>query len=561
MSSFRGNKNQESPYLKALRKIFIARANESADKTTTFEQHVGGIILNSGVFSRSVYLPAGSPVPIELKEKQKELPLYKKYMEDMGKYYSKLDGEMTENKTISVDYKPLIKQQGYFFSEFSLTLVSKQPGFYALQVDKVLMDRDDNLGAQTFDINTFIDITTDVLLASAEAMSFTYDDINNKKQAVRAGTGSEIIVKNKRDKITYTETDLLDFFTEQMRVITQQIKPHLLALAESNAEWALADRAVREEYVKNNPGFTFNDTFGLYLPEVYSPKFTDLHTKTWGLYSDLCELIKRQMKSIKKLFRGYSSNFYRKTVDKFIMTRDMEFSTAKLAAVEDMPMLQKNYFQTTAFSPSPCDLITANITASGLPFYATKEQLSSMARAESIIELFNQINEFLGTSLNSISKAYGATSANRGVDFIAGSRSGQANVINTLIGAAGMAGLSSSAIQNIIANNILKYKPLAGSVRPSEKSESRALRKFLSKIGMSIDISETNVPTAEKAVAARLRQLGRELSEKYGVNYDSEPGNVVLAAMRRADDLDEIMVGISAALEDCISIIDSAPSE
>ena len=77
MSSFRGNKNQESPYLKALRKIFIARANESADKTTTFEQHVGGIILNSGVFSRSVYLPAGSPVPIELKEKQKELPLYK----------------------------------------------------------------------------------------------------------------------------------------------------------------------------------------------------------------------------------------------------------------------------------------------------------------------------------------------------------------------------------------------------------------------------------------------------------------------------------------------------
>ena len=567
MSSFRGNKNQESPYLKALRKIFIARANESADKTALFIYNVGGIQLNSGIFRRSVYLPAGSPVPVELKEKEKEFHIYKQYMAEMGKYYSQLDGERTENKTISVDYKPLIKQLGYlgdigyFASSLSLDLVSKQPGFYELQVDKVLMDRDDKLGAQAFDINTFIDITTDLLLASAEAMSFTYDDSNNKKQAVRAGTGSEIIVKNKRDKITYTETDLLDFFTEQMQVITQQIKPRLLELAESNGEWAHADRAVREEYVKNNPGVTLNDTFNLYLPAVYSGHCTDLHTKTWGLYADLCALINSQMKAIKKLFRGYSGHYYRKTFDKFIMTRDMEFSAAKLVAVENMPILQKNYLQTTAFAPSPGDLITANITASGLPFFATKDQLSSMARAESIIGLFNQISEFLDSSLNSIGKAYGATSANRGVDFIAGSRSGQANVIHMVTAAAGLAGLSSSTIQNIITNNILKYKPLVGSVRPSSKSESNALRKFLSKIGMSIDISGTNVPTAEKAVATRLRQLGRELSEKYGVDYDSEPGNVVLAAMRRADDLDEIMVGISAALEDCISIIDSAPSE
>ena len=86
---------------------------------------------------------------------------------------------------------------------------------------------------------------------------------------------------------------------------------------------------------------------------------------------------------------------------------------------------------------------------------------------------------------------------------------------------------------------------------------SPALRKFINKIGMPIELDNSYDSIAERQVAKRLRDLAKSLSVKYGVNYGPSAGDVVLAAMRKADDVDEIMLDISTALEDCFAYINA----
>ena len=75
---------------------------------------------------------------------------------------------------------------------------------------------------------------------------------------------------------------------------------------------------------------------------------------------------------------------------------------------------------------------------------------------------------------------------------------------------------------------------------------------------MPIDIDNTN-SSQEKKVAARLRELGKLLSTKHGIPYNSDPGEVVLDAVRKADDVDDIMLDVTTAVEDCFDLINSAP--
>jgi hypothetical protein len=84
------------------------------------------------------------------------------------------------------------------------------------------------------------------------------------------------------------------------------------------------------------------------------------------------------------------------------------------------------------------------------------------------------------------------------------------------------------------------------------KTESEALDKFLKKIGMPVDIENTKA--ANRKISARLKTLAQTVSEKYNIEYSSDPAEVVLTALRRSDDIDEIMLDVITAVEDCINL-------
>lgn len=88
------------------------------------------------------------------------------------------------------------------------------------------------------------------------------------------------------------------------------------------------------------------------------------------------------------------------------------------------------------------------------------------------------------------------------------------------------------------------------------KTESAALDKFLKKIGMPVDIENTKA--ANRKISARLKTLAQTVSEKYNIEYSSDPAEVVLTALRRSDDIDEIMLDVITAVEDCINLASGA---
>ena len=115
-------------------------------------------------------------------------------------------------------------------------------------------------------------------------------------------------------------------------------------------------------------------------------------------------------------------------------------------------------------------------------------------------------------------------------------------------------------IQDILSRSILKHKWMQDKSDPVKlpSDKSNALFKFIRKIGMPIDISGTSVPSAERAISARLRDLGKHLSNKYNFDYNPDPGTSVLLAVRKSDDADEIMLEVTTALEDCFNLINKA---
>ena len=88
------------------------------------------------------------------------------------------------------------------------------------------------------------------------------------------------------------------------------------------------------------------------------------------------------------------------------------------------------------------------------------------------------------------------------------------------------------------------------------KTESAALDKFLKKIGMPVDIENTKM--ANRKISARLKTLAQTVSQKYNIDYSSDPAEVVLTALRKSDDIDEIMLDVITAVEDCINLASGA---
>jgi hypothetical protein len=120
-------------------------------------------------------------------------------------------------------------------------------------------------------------------------------------------------------------------------------------------------------------------------------------------------------------------------------------------------------------------------------------------------------------------------------------------------------GVSSAEAKSILDRAIADNKHLVDTSKSSEdKDASESLARFLTKISLTIDISGTRThPDVEKKILKRLRDLGRFLATKHGVDYDSDPANVVLEALRRSEETDDVIADIVTAVEDCLEIASS----
>jgi hypothetical protein len=137
----------------------------------------------------------------------------------------------------------------------------------------------------------------------------------------------------------------------------------------------------------------------------------------------------------------------------------------------------------------------------------------------------------------------------------------QASLIIKILSTLVQLGTPNEKINKILMNAVTENRHMIEQLTRVPKKhtdESPSLRAFIRKIAMPIDISET-ASSSEKSVAARLRDLGRMLADKHGATYSPQPGNVVLDVLRKAEDLDEVMIDVTQAIEDCFNLINNAP--
>ena len=211
----------------------------------------------------------------------------------------------------------------------------------------------------------------------------------------------------------------------------------------------------------------------------------------------------------------------------------------------------KRGYRTYSHAGSGDALAHGMILADDIVFY-TPEELSAVIRGQHI-EHFAHVLSSLAWLTKCILRKYTRNELTDRGDQ-------KQHVIARLLAFLDTLGVPNWKKQKVLDGAFAKYEPLIkrDALIENLKGVSPALRKFVNKVGMPIDLENTYDPTAEKQIAKRLRDLSKALSAKYSVDYASNAGDVVLAAMRKAEDLDEIMLDVSAALEDCINYINAA---
>ena len=465
--------------------------------------------------------------------------IYDQYFTEMADHYRPFHDTIIKNKKAKSFITKSVNNSGTYYY-VKLDFLDIYPPPLDVSIPKIKVGNAPQLLTE-FDFVAFLYVSTSLLSEAAKALDFYLlesDDPTEEPLALMAGAPCEILVKGINDQISHNETHLIYVFNTTLSAI-RALLPQIKDIIDTQKELADAKNAAIGEDDENT---------GRRLTVLANSfEWSELEKKFKDKKINLRDKLKKMINAIYEAYPIYGRALG-KTED--IMTRDTEYSVSEyyLTNTKQSP----SFLRLTRFLPTVTYIIPHIISTNDQPFLASRSQLESLLRASCVESLF------YGT-LRILTRLLDVVFFDTDMFFLLPPYKA-AELTRVTISDAHKSGVSTARIKEIVEHELLQAKKVV-DISERKTSESNALRKFLQKIGMPIDISGTGIKSAERAVAARLRKLGKELSEKYGVAYDSSPGTVVLSAMRRADDIDEIMVSISAALEDCFSIIDSAPSE
>jgi hypothetical protein len=89
-------------------------------------------------------------------------------------------------------------------------------------------------------------------------------------------------------------------------------------------------------------------------------------------------------------------------------------------------------------------------------------------------------------------------------------------------------------------------------------SVSPALRNFIDKLGLNLDISNTFSDSGEARVLARLKVCADETTDLVGITVAGEPGYRISKAIKRATPEEELLIfdNILESIQDCYSILE-----
>ena len=539
MSNLRASRRSEPSMLRYIRGLIL---QEDLEENSFLYLHNCRLDLQVSALRLSDY-DDGDSEEFEDFELKFPIHLYRLQLRSMADYYSELSKTVKINNcNISVKFEEPTDVDDLFFLDLRLEperVELTKEIIQKITIPQVLVDRSDyGLSAQ-LDVSIFLDISIDALLATAEHINF----VPPKGRATRKGyllpkpnskagpgTGSEIIVKSSMDdSIILDETELSNLFYSSLSGLAE-VQKILLDMIEINIE--------RNKKTTSEAGELYN-------------KLQEKASKVRDLVNKLSKNIQVALFPSRKI-KNHSPGYY--------MTRDTEFSAAATywAVHRYYEIYSLNPYalgpNTTQFAP--IHIIANTLVAINNPFFATANQLKSISRAQRVYDFFANLNCIFNVLHAPINGLVGDLSA---TNNRLGDISREHGPAVCLSGAV-LAGVSLDDIQDILSRAILKHKWMQDKSDPVKlpNDKSNALFKFIRKIGMPIDISGTSVPSAERAISARLRDLGKHLSNKYNFDYNPDPGTSVLLAMRKSDDADEIMLEVTVALEDCFNLINKA---
>ena len=267
-----------------------------------------------------------------------------------------------------------------------------------------------------------------------------------------------------------------------------------------------------------------------------------------GVYLDT----EKQARKINKLMINLEKTYKTSYVRRALGTRNITIPSNVYNASLSQKLPKKYEYNDSIHNTGVATALAEGMHIAGDIVLYTPEEISSVFRGELIETLMQRLSNFASVTKFILRKYVRHTLSGKSPD-LGWALMGVLSILDTL-------GVPNSEKQVILNKALSKYDPLVkrDSSIANLIGASPALRKFVNKVGMPIDLENTYDPTAEKQIAKRLRDLSKALSAKYSVDYASNAGDVVLAAMRKAEDLDEIMLDVSAALGDCINYINAA---
>jgi hypothetical protein len=181
---------------------------------------------------------------------------------------------------------------------------------------------------------------------------------------------------------------------------------------------------------------------------------------------------------------------------------------------------------------------------------ATENELMSIIRAEQIFFFNSSIIYGIYAGLQII---YSSIDSPQPIDPI--NYKSLAYTIVNMLCCLKAAGVTNTKIEEVFDTAFSVYEEDKKS--RSLEGESDAFRVFLNKVAIPLDIAGLNSAPYDKEISDRLKSLGKLLASKHGVTYASSPGNTAVDAMRRAEDIDDVMLDITEAVQDCFDIINS----
>jgi hypothetical protein len=229
------------------------------------------------------------------------------------------------------------------------------------------------------------------------------------------------------------------------------------------------------------------------------------------------------------------------------MTRATEYRPTKLIAAESV-VDKSTRVKMGGDSPLVQSAIAAKELISGSTYLASADELESLIRADLILSFSRSIHYGLYYCLADLQKhVVGGQKINhKQVGY----------VILNMLRYLKAAGVPNYKIEEVFDSAFSVYENQKNI--ENLEGESKALKTFLNKVAIPIDIAGINSGPYDKEIAGRLNTLGKLLASKHGVTYASSPGNTAVEAMRRAEDIDDVMLDITEAVQDCFDIVNSA---